>query len=343
MNYNDFIKLINEENLKPVYLFLGDENYLMNKAIDRIKKKYISEAFETLNFVVIDGKESDFDDIVNACETLPFMSKKKIVIIRDISKILENGSENLGKEIGLYVEKLEDYLCLIIMDRSNNFKKTSSIYRRIKKLNGVVEFESLRGRDLNWWIDENFKKHGKKISNGNISYLIAKSTYSEYGSDKTLYDLENELLKVVDYTKEEQVTKKDIDTVLIKTLDTNIFNLLNSINKRDSEEALKIFNEMHMANEPIPRILYMIIRQIRLMLMYKLYKTRGYGEKECQKKMQISSFEFRKLSNQAKDFTEKDLKKSLNHILEIDIKQKTTSQNEKLALEILIINLCYGI
>lgn len=343
MNYNDFISLINEDKLKPVYLFLGDEEYLMHKAIDRLKKKYISESFETLNYIVIDGKESNFEDVLNACETLPFMSEKKIVVIRDISKILENSSENLGKELGLYVEKLGNYLCLIVMDRSNDLKKTSSIYKRIKKLNSVVEFTKLKGRDLNWWLDENFKKHGKKISNANISYFIAKSTYSEYGSDKTLYDLENEILKVIDYTRENQITKEDINTVLIKTLDTNIFNLLNNINKRDSETALKIFNEMHRSNEPIPRILYMIIRQIRLMLMYKIYKARGYGEKECQKKMQISSFEFRKLSSQSKGFTEKNLTKSLNKILEIDIKQKTSSQDEKLAMEILIINLCYGI
>lgn len=342
MNYNEFVNIINEDKVNPVYLFLGNEEYLMNRAIDRLKKKYVSESLEALNYIVIDGKSSSFDDILNACETLPFMSEKKIVVIRDISRILENGSEDMGKKIASYVEELEGYLCLIIMDRSNNLKKTSSIYKRIKKLNGVVEFTTLKGRDLNLWVSEGFKKHGKKISSGNVNYFIDRSTYSEYGSNKTLYDLQNELLKVVDYTKESEVTKEDIDIVLIKTLDTNIFNLLNNINKKDSEAALKIFNEMHMANEPIPRILYMIIRQIRLMLMYKLYKERGYSEKECQGKMQISFFEFKKLSTQARGFSEEDLKKSLNKILEIDIKQKTSSQDEKLALEILIVNLCYG-
>lgn len=314
----------------------------MNKAISKLKNKYVSESLEALNYIVIDGKESNFDDIVNACETLPFMAEKKIVIVRDISRILENSSENMGKEIGVYVEKLDDYLCLIIMDRSNNLKKTSSIYRRIKKLNGVVDFSTLKGRDLNWWVSENFKKHGKKITGGNISYFISKSAYSDYGSSKTLYDLENELLKVAGYSRENQVTKEDIDIVLTKTLDTNIFNLLNNINRKNSEEALRIFNEMHMSNEPIPRIQYMITRQIRLMLMYKLYKSRGYGEKQCQMKMQISSFEFKKLSSQSAGFTEESLTKSLNKILEIDVKQKTSSQDEKLALEILIVNLCHG-
>ena len=66
MNYNNFINLINEDKLEPVYLFLGDEDYLMNKAIDRLKEKYIEQAFETLNYIVIDSRESSFDDILNA-------------------------------------------------------------------------------------------------------------------------------------------------------------------------------------------------------------------------------------------------------------------------------------
>lgn len=341
MNYNEFINLIEGDKLKAAYLFLGHEEYLMNKAISRLKEKYISPSLEALNYTVIDSQTSDFDDILNACETLPFMSEKKIVVIRDISKILENGPEDLSRKIGAYVEELENYLCLIIMDRSGKLKKNTSIYRRIKKLNGVVDFNTLKGSDLNWWVGESFKKHKKKISNQNISYFIGKSTYSDYGSEKTLYDLENELLKVIDYTREEKVEKEHIDMVLVKTLDTNIFNLLNSINKRDSTAALKIFNEMHMANEPIPRILYMIIRQVRLMLMYKVYKEKGYSEKECQSKMQISFFEFKKLSSQSRSFNEKSLTKALNEILKVDIQQKTSSQDEKLALEILIINLCY--
>lgn len=343
MNYSEFINLIKKDSLSPVYFFTGAEEYLMNEIIGVLKEKYIEESFETLNYIAIDGKEVSFDNILNACETLPFMSSKKIVIIKDISEIIENGDNDLDNTMASYVEGLDNYLLLIIMDRSNNLKKTSKLYKTINKLGGVVDFSKLKGKDLNTWLETKLKKYSKKISNANLNYFIGESSYSDYNSTKTLYDLENELLKVINYTSSNEILKEDIDIVLTKTLDTNIFNLLASINKKDSDSALKIFNEMYISNEPVQRILVMIIRQLRLMLGYKLYKERGYSEGDIQEKLGIKPYEFKKISKESYNFNEEQLKLALNHILELDIKQKTSSQDEKLALEMLIINLAYSI
>ncbi|CAK7070583.1 DNA polymerase III subunit delta [Tissierella sp.] len=343
MNYSELINSIKKDNLFPVYFFTGVEEYLMNEAIENLKNKFIDSSFEALNYVVVDGKEIKFDNILNACETLPFMSSKKIVIVRDISEVMENETNDIDGIMSSYIEKLDNYLCLIIMDRSNNLKKTSKLYKTINKLGGVVEFSKLKGKDLNIWLENKLRKYNKNISNVNLNYFIGESAYSDYNSTKTLYDLENELLKVINYSSSKEIMKEDIDIVLTKTLDTNIFNLLASINKKDSDSALKIFNEMHISNEPVQRILVMIIRQLRLMLGYKLYREKGYSEGETQEKLQIKPYEFKKISKESYNFTEEQLKVSLNYILELDIKQKTSSHDEKLALEMLIINLVYSI
>ncbi|HAE91727.1 MAG TPA: DNA polymerase III subunit delta, partial [Tissierella sp.] len=86
MNYSEFMKSINKESLLSVYLFVGAEEYLMNEAIESLKERYIDESLEALNYMIIDGKEMKFDNILNACETLPFMSSKKLVVIKDISE-----------------------------------------------------------------------------------------------------------------------------------------------------------------------------------------------------------------------------------------------------------------
>lgn len=343
MNYSEFINIIKGDKLLPVYLFTGAEEYLMHEAIEKLKDKFVDPSFEALNYITIDGKEMRFDNILNACETLPFMSSKKLVIIRDISEIIENDENDLDKTLGLYVEKLDNYLCLIIMDRSNNLKKTSKIYKSINKLSGIVDFTKLKGKDLNIWIEEKLKQNNKRISYSNVNYFLQQSTYNEYNSIKNLYDLENELLKVINFSIKDEVTKEDIELVLTKTFDLNIFNLLASINKKDSDSALKIFNEMYISNEPVQRIIFMIIRQLRIMLIYKLYKIKGYADGEIQEKLKIKPYEFKKISSQAYNYSEDQLKSALNNILQLDIKQKTSSHDEKLALEILIMNLCFSL
>ncbi len=338
MNYSDFLKLIKDDNLMPAYLFLGVEEYLMNEGVEKLKSKYIEPSLESLNYSIIEGKESNIDTLINACETLPFMSSKKIVILKDISGLLEKESKESEEELYKYLDDLGSYLILIII--GTDLKKTSKMYKFFNKSNNVVEFVNLKGKDLNSWIEQILKKNNKSMNFSNLNFFTQQTTYSSRNSELTLYDLENELLKLVNYTQEYEITKEDINKVLIKSIDTNIFDLLSAINRGDSHNALVIFNDMYMQNEPIQKILVMITRQIRLMLGYKLYRNKGYGEGETQDKLGIKSFEYSKVSSQSRAFTIIQLQETLDKILILDKQLKTISVDEKILMEMLIIEIC---
>lgn len=340
LNYKDFINEINKDILKPAYIFIGQEEYLMNDSINRLKKKY-KNSFEEMNFINIEGKDGDLDILINACETLPFMSDKKIVILKDVKMFLDNLDKDDEKEFYKYIDTLEDFLCLIFMDDSNSIKKNMKIYRHLNKKKAAVDFSKFLGRDLNKWVESILKRHNKKMSFSNINYFIERSSYRSRDVDLNLYDLENELLKIIDYSKDINIDKEDIDTILIRTIDTNIFEMLEAISRHDSSTAIKSFNEMYMSNEPVQRILYMITRQMRLILNYKLYSKKGYNRPMIQEKLKIrTSFEFGKISSQASQWTIERLKDIMDEILDIDIKIKTTSSDDKLLLEILLVKLC---
>ena len=354
MNYKEFIKIAKSNKLKPVYLFFGEEDYLIDETIKEAKKIYIDENFETLNYIVLDGKDVNFDKILNACETLPFMSNKKIVLIKDLPlfKNKKEAGEDLGewndpksKELLIkYIKGLGDYLCLIFVEKATSIKKTNSLYKAINKVGDVVEFKKLRGRDLDNWIEDSFKKYNKKISKSNINYFTQHSFYFDSKQEKTLYDLENEIIKISNYLPDKQeVTKENMDSLMVKPLDMNVFNLLNNISKKNGENAIRLFNEMYISGEPVLFILHMIIRQLRNMLNIKALKEKGYTEGEINNKIGLSKYEYGKVLNQSNNFTILQLEKSLIHCLETDKSIKTSSIDDRLALEILITNLCFKI
>lgn len=338
MNYNDFIKEVKKNDIKSSYLFFGDEEYLMNETIELLKRQYIDISLETLNFTIIEGKGSNLDMVINACETLPFMSSKKIVLLKDISSLLENESNGAENKLYDYLDNLGSYLLLIIM--ATNIKKSTKLYKYFNKANKAVEFSNLKGKDLNKWVESILKNHNRFMNFANLNYFTQLTAYTSRNSNLTLYDLENELLKLINYTRANEITKEDISKVLIKSIDTNIFDLLASINRGDSHNSLAIFNDMYIQNEPIQRILVMITRQIRLMLSYKLYKNKGYGEGEIQDKLGIKSYEYSKISTQSRSFTIIQLQDIFNKILYLDKQLKTTSTDEKVLMEILIIEIC---
>ncbi|HSH34717.1 DNA polymerase III subunit delta [Schnuerera sp.] len=354
MNYKEFIKKSKKRELKPVYLFYGEEEYLMDYTLEVLKDIYVDKSFEPLNYVILEGKEIDFETILNACETLPFMSEKKIVIIKELPLFKSKKEEGTissdwdlppsKNPLTKYVEKLEDYLCLLFVEKGNNVKKSNALYKSINKVGGVVEFTKLRGKDLDTWIENSFKKNNKKMSKADINYFIQQSSYFDSNRSKTLYDLENEIIKISNYlSSKEEVTKEIIDLLMAKPLEMNVFNLLNSISQKNGENAIRLFNEMYMSNEPVLFILHMIVRQLRNMLNYKVLRLTGYSEGDVYSKMKLSEYEYKKISNQSRNFTIPQLERAMLHCLDTDKIIKSTSVNDRLALEMLLTNLCFKI
>ena len=339
LEYNSFVDVINKDILDYTYLFIGEEEYLMNECIEFLKRRFVDESLEALNYSILEGKTITFDDLINTCETLPFMSSKKIVLLKDITYFLEREEKNIDKELYNYLDNLGNHLCLIIEDNTNEVKKNTKLYKYFNKNSRVIEFNKLKGKELTQWISKIAKKHNVNISYSNVNYFIQQSTYLSRNIASNLYDLENELIKVISYSKSSEISKEDIDSVIIKSLDNNIFDLLASINRGDIDSSLSIFNDIYVSNEPVPKILFMISRQIRLMLGYIIYRNKGYADGEIIEKLQIKNYEYSKISSQARLFTIKDLEDKLNLILRVDKKLKTSGTDDKIEMEILIIKL----
>lgn len=337
VNFTEFKKIIKNNKINSTYLLMGEEEYLLEEAIELLKKTYIDDNFEALNYTVLDGRIATIDDLINTCETLPFMSSKKMVVLKDINQFFDK--EDTLKDIYTYLDDLGNHVCLLLVDNNNELKKNTKLYKHYNKNNNVVDFTKLKGKDLSQWVEHIIKGNNAKISFSNINYFIQHSSYLSRNVNSTLYDLENELKKVISYAKGMEVQKEDIDFVMVKSLDNNIFDLLTAINKSDIDRSLSIFNEIYLSNEPIPKILFMISRQIRLMLGYNIYRDKGYTDGEIIDKLMIKSYEYSKISTQAKMYKIKTLEGFLNLILEVDKKLKTISTDSKIEMEILIINL----
>ena len=349
MTYQNLIVDINKNKLNTIYLFHGEEDYLIDYTLKLIKDKYIDNCFETLNYQILEGKDIQFEDIHNACETLPFMSEKKIIVVKDLGifsrkkkgEISEAKPSKKKDPLIEYVKTLADYVCLIFVEKERKVDKSKSIVKTIGKTGEVVEFNKLRGKDLNDWISNTFKKHNKTISQYSLNYFIEYSFYFSRESNKTLYDLENEIVKLSNFVGEKkEVTIDDINNVMAKSLETNIFTLLDSISTKNVNNSIKIFNEMSTSNGRYLKILHMIVRQFRLIKHCIVLTDGGYVGKDAMAKLKIGSYEYNKIARQSHNFNLVKVNKALNLCLDCDKRIKTGSMDSKLAIEMLIIKLC---
>lgn len=343
MDYKIFINDIKTGETSKLYLFYGNERYLMDKALEKLKEKYIDSINENFNYVYYQEFKGDIDELMDSCETLPFMGEKRIVIV-DNEDFFSNKKNVLNKDdedkLIKYFSNISDTTCLIFLG-GNNIDNRRKIVKQIGKYGKVLEFRKLKKEELVKWIVKVLKTNKKIIEYNTLEILIDILGYLENNSKKTLYDIENELKKICNFIAEKTVLElDDIKKIISKPMENNIFELVDAVGEKNGSRALKIFSNMLISSEPEVRILHMIIRQFKILYLVKLMVDRGYTTISIAPKLSLPQYIVKKYVKQANIFSCKDLLNVLNKGLEADKNIKTGKMTPRLAIEILITECC---
>lgn len=337
MTYTDIISNIRGNQIKNLYLFYGCEGLLIREAIAAMRKKLLNPSFESLNFIKLENSSATADMIMNACETLPFFDDRKIVLVNDCDffKGKKGGGEDTSADSGN--QELIKYLstipqtAVLIFTTGDSIDKRKKIYSTIKKNGDIAEFSPLKGQEMLSWIEKVFRRSGKKISKTNAIYF----------NENVSGDLENfsrEIDKVCSFAGGKiEISREDIDSVVSKSLESNIFKLVDFISLRRPDRALSILNDLILDSQPVPVILAMIIRQYRLLLNIKLMQEKGYSPADISHTLKIMPFIEISLSKISQNYAPSQIEDRLKQCLDADISIKKGKMDQRTALESLIV------
>lgn len=338
MYYKKYLSDVKNKKLKPLVLIYGEELYILEKIMDAIKSSYVDEQFESLNYIKVDGKTASLSSIIEQAEQMPFMSEKKLMIIQDLNLFSQSmeGEESFYK----YLENTNQSTLMAFVLKDYSLDKRKKVFKAIKKYGQIIELPKLKSPELSKWIGAQLQKEKKEIASRDLNYMIEAIGYLDRNSEKNLFDVKHELDKLIDYLEDEIYVKKEsIDAVFVKSLQNNIFALVDNVVENRKEKALGLLDDMLLANEPVNRILFMIIKQYRNLLFSKALVAKGYSQKEVSEKLKVHNFVASKLVAQQQKVKLADLKRSYTLCLEADRNLKMGKLEQKLALEVLIAKL----
>ena len=101
-NYKDLTKDIKNGTLSPVYLFTGSEDHIASMMIQRMSEKLVTPGLEMLNINRFESKNHDISEIMAACETLPVMSERRIVLASEETALLSVSDKNAQEALSGY-------------------------------------------------------------------------------------------------------------------------------------------------------------------------------------------------------------------------------------------------
>lgn len=336
MSFDILKKELKENKLQNVYLFYGQEDYLIKYYMNAIGNLIVDEETKDLNYIYLEGKK-DTNTLIENCETMPVFCDKKLVISRNSGYFKsKKGGEGADKKsennkLADYIENMPPYTCLIFVEQEVD--KRIKLVNTIKKKGLVVEFDYQKPADLVKWVVKVFKSHKKTIDTIAASYIVENSEYS-------MVELLNEIDKIINFTGEIQnISIDDVKSVCTTTIKSRIFDLTDAVAEGNISKALMLLNDMAFLKEPMQKIMYMIVRQIRMVYRMKLLKQQGMREDAAAKQMGLTPFVASKVLGLSRNMEIGVLEKAMYYSLELDESVKTGKMTDRTAIELLIVSM----
>lgn len=328
-------------NLSSIYLLYGEEEFLLESCVKKIKKLF-GELLPGINYIQIDDK--NVQNLISDIETPAFGFNKKLVIVKKSGLFRKEGrtrkgsttkiakkSETLQEKIAIYIKEnfeiIKETVVLIFIEKEidkNELQKT------IDKLGIACEFTKLKPAQISKRIKAICNAYKVNINDSTIQYFIETCGTS-------MLTLINEIRKLIEYIGENgEITKVDIDKLSIKELDSVIFDLTDNIGKKDITKSLQILKELLYNKEPIQKILITLYNHFKKIYMVILAEEYNMGIAESLDLKPNQMFLVTKYKKQATYFKKKELKEILKKLIELDYNSKQGKIDVNVGLEAIL-------
>ena len=301
-----------QKKIEPCYLVQGEDILLYDKALELIKGA-INLQLEEFNFLSFDDESFNGEVVIDACETLPMGSDKKLILLKNITKI----PENFKKKLRDYLKKPVESTCLVIFDFFNKFDFIIS---------EKVSAKRLDDRNLREIIVSELKKHGKTIIPDACQQLI-ESCCNYYSLIK------NELDKLIS-CDEIEINTKIVDSLVCKETEFTVFELTDALSKRNSEKAVSLLSLM----EKDTKTFSLVLNHFRRLFFVSIS---GLGDKELSEILNVKEFAIIKARELSKNFTKLQLKNIYEMLNDVDFYIKNGQMQIENALYYLIFFILY--
>ncbi|MCL2820509.1 MAG: DNA polymerase III subunit delta [Oscillospiraceae bacterium] len=319
-SYPDLISAIKAGSLDKLYIFHGEERYLLDRCLISIRELLCPGGLDSFNYKRFDEKNLPIDEFEDAVNTMPAFAEKTLIEIHDFDVFKNTSKERLCD----FLSDLPDYVCVIFVYNTVEFKPDSrlKINKEILNFVTVVDFMTQEQDKLVNWIKRHFKDAGKNISTGDAEYLA-------FITGGLMTVLNGEIEKTAAYSKTETITKTDIDAVVTPVLDAVTYKLTDALINKENKKAVRILGELYQMREAPHKIMSAIAIKIRQLLAARICLDNKLGKTELMNMCNIRhEFQARNLMATAGKTTLADCRKAVLFCSETAMELNSTAEPE---------------
>ena len=231
------IKDIQSGILKPIYFFMGEEAYFIDKLTSYMEQNILSDEEKGFNQMVFYGRDVSIEDIVSQAKRYPMMADKQVVIVKE------------AQELSRTIDRLESYLenpqpttVLVFAFKYKSLDKRKKVTKLLAAKGVVFESKKLYENQVGAWVSRVLSGKGYKIDPKAAEMLVAF-----LGNDLGRIANELEKLEII-LPKGTIISPDHIEENIGISKEFNVFEFRKAIGHRNQLQAYKIAN--YFANNP---------------------------------------------------------------------------------------------
>lgn len=331
--YRPLVKELAGGQIRPVYLFYGDESFLLESCWLKIRQLCLDEASADLDSVSYKldgyGNRLDIKSFAMQLRTPPFLSEKRLILIQRSGLFASKSAMNDEQFTDLTeaLKAIPDSSCVVFWEDKfdGRVKRNQTLIEEVGGL--VVQFAKQDANTLLNWVRAWLQRERLEIELQACESLVDRC-------ESDMRSLTQELSKLKQYCHYKNRVRIDLTLVnLICRPDMrgSIFDLTDAISKGDSAEALRLLHLLWSNKEPSQIILTMLARHFKQLLC-----AHEWAQSELVKGLSVQPFVAKRLKEQQGRFTVSMLESLYDACYQADYGIKTGKMDDNLALEILL-------
>lgn len=316
-----------------IYFLYGPDSFTISQKLNEIKKRFLEKDTNGLNLDVLEGGNITFGAFDQAISTLPFLSDKRLVIIKNL--LLTNKDSDLKLKVLDRIKKIKDEDLNIFFIEDGEPDKRSGLYKFLDQKTKKQYFAVKSSASLNKFVREIFLESSIKANERVIDDLVTRC-----GPD--LWRLFNESNKISLYVQSQgrdEATPRDLDLLISSEFNPNVFELIEKASQKRKGQALKILEQFLENGENEQYLLSMIYYQIRTMLIIKDFLDRGKKVTEIFKLARMNPYVVKKTAATVAAYKREDLITLFEKVIDSDFQIKKGDCEPRLALALLLARL----
>ena len=222
-------KDIKAGNIKPIYFFMGDEPYYIDKLTEFIENNVLQEHERDFNQSILYGRDVTMEEVIGSAKRYPMMADRQVVVVRE------------AQELSRYIDKLEAYAenpqpstVLVFAYKYKTLDKRKKITKLLDKVGVVYESKKLYENQVGEWIKRVLSGQGYTIEPKATAILV-----EFLGTDLSKISNELDKLKII-LPKGQAISPKDIEENIGFSKDFNNFELRKAIGEKNVFKAFQI-------------------------------------------------------------------------------------------------------